>query len=128
MNEPQWICREECLVIHEMMLARHGGLAGVRDEGLLESALAQPRERFAAAPLPLAGLAACYASAILTTQPFASGNACTALLVAMTFLRINGLVFTGRDVPVVEETLALARGDSSESFYAMFLKCNSRAP
>jgi death on curing protein len=126
MNEPRWLCREECLVIQEMMLARHGGLAGVRDEALLESALAKPRERFAASSASLAELAACYASAIMTSSPFVSGNVCTAFLLAVTFLRVNGLVFTGRDIPGVEETLAFARGDSSESFYAMFLKCNSR--
>jgi death-on-curing protein len=118
---------EDGLVIHEMLLARHGGRAGVRDEALLESALAKPRERFAKGGAKLSALAAVYASAIAVSRPFASGNTCTAFLIAATFLRINGLVFTGKEMQVVEETLALARGDSSESFYATFLQCNSRA-
>jgi death-on-curing protein len=126
-NEPRWICREECLVLHDMMLARHCGLAGIRDEALLDATLAKPRERFAAGSANLPDFAACYAKAIVDANPFASGNACTGFLLATTFLRINGLAFSGRDVPTVEETLALGRGDSSESFYAFFLKCNSRA-
>ncbi len=127
MNEPRWIERKECLVIHEMMLARHGGMAGIRDEASLAAALAQPRERFAATGGPLAELAAAYGAAIANTQPFLSGNACMAFLIAVTFLRVNGLVFTGAETSAVEETLALTRGASTESFYALFLKCNARA-
>ena len=128
MNTPRWIGRDECLAIHEMLLARHGGTAGVRDEALLQQALAQPRDKWAADCTSLPALAACYATAIVTSHPFVSGNNCTGFLVATTFLGVNGLVFTGRGVPTVEETLALARGDSPEAFYGLFLKCNSRAP
>lgn len=127
MNEPRWIGRKECVVIHEMMLARHGGMAGIRDEALLAAALARPQERFAAKGGHLAELAAAYAAAIAITQPFLSGNAPTAFLLAVTFLRVNGLVFTGAEISATQETLALARSASTESFYALFLKCNSRA-
>jgi prophage maintenance system killer protein len=57
-----------------------------------------------------------------------SGNLATAFLMAITFLRVNGLLFTGREMPVVQETLRLAAGEVSESFYATLLKVNSRRP
>jgi death-on-curing protein len=128
MNEPRWISRRDCVIIHEMMLARHGGAAGIRDETALESALAAPRTRFASGRANLGELAACYTSSILTLRPFESGNACTAFLLAATFLRVNGLVFIGHAAYLVEETLALAEGRSSEAYYATFLTCNSQPP
>jgi death-on-curing protein len=127
MKEPRWIDREECVIIHELLLSRHGGAEGVRDEKLLEAALARPRERFAAGEVKLANLAACYGFEIASTQPFINGNAATGFLVAATFLRINGLVFTGKEAPVTEDTLAVARGTCSEAFYAHFFRCNTRA-
>jgi prophage maintenance system killer protein len=126
MNEPHWIGRKECVIIHEMLLARHGGSAVIRDEAALEAALTAPRTSFAAGCANLGELAGCYAVRIITTHPFETGNICTGFLVAATFLRANGLLFVGRDGSVVEETLALAQGRSSEAFYVMYLKCNTQ--
>ena len=87
MKEPAWVNREECLAIHEMMLAQHGGLAGVRDDGLLDSALSKPRNLFACASPTLAEMAASYAAGIILNHPFLDGNKRTGFMVAAVFLR-----------------------------------------
>jgi len=126
MKEPVWLNRIDCLAIHEMMLAQHGGLAGVRDEGLLESALAKPQNLFAYGSPILADLAASYAAGIIHNHPFLDGNKRTGFLVAAAFLELNGMVFTATEESVVETTLKLAAGDLKEAGYAAWLKSNSR--
>ena len=127
MKEPRWISREECLVLHEMMLLRYGGLPGVRDPALLDAALARPKERFASGVAGLAELAACYATGIALARPFVSGDLASAFVIATTFLRCNGLLFTGRELPVVRTMLELAQAQETESHYALYLRCNCRA-
>ena len=126
MKKPAWITREECLAIHEMMLAQHGGLAGVRDEGLLESALAKPRNLFAYRSPTLPEMAASYATGIILNHPFLDGNKRTGFLVAATFLEVNGFVFAATEESVVKTTVALASGELKEADYAAWLKSNSR--
>ena len=126
MKEPVWLNRIDCLAIHEMMLAQHGGLAGVRDEGLLESALAKPQNLFAYGSPILADLAASYAAGIIHNHPFLDGNKRTGFLMAATFLELNGMVFAATEESVVETTLMLAAGDLKEAGYAAWLKRNSR--
>jgi death-on-curing protein len=125
-KEPLWLDRQDCLAIHEMMLAQHGGLGGVRDEGLLESALAKPRNLFAYGKPTLAELAASYASGIIHNHPFLDGNKRTGFLLAATFLETNGLVFTAPEESVVERTLALAAGKLNPAGYAAWLKASSK--
>ena len=126
MKTPVWLDRTDCLAIHEMMLAQHGGLAGVRDEGLLESALARPKNRFAYKSPKLWKLAASYAAGIIRNHPFLDGNKRTGFMLAATFLELNGLVFTASEESVVEKTLALAASELKEAGYAAWLKANSR--
>jgi death-on-curing protein len=126
MKEPAWITREECLAIHEMMLAQHSGRAGVRDEGLLESALSKPRNLFAYESPSHAEMAASYASGIILNHPFVDGNKRTGFMVAAVFLETNGHAFTATEESVVENTLALAAGKLKEADYAAWLKSNSR--
>jgi death-on-curing protein len=126
-KEPIWLNREDCLAIHEMMLAQHGGLAGVRDEGLLESALSKPRYLFAYRSPSLAEMAASYASGIILNHPFLDGNKRTGFMLAATFLEINGLEFTATEESVIEMTLALASGTLKQAGYAEWLGDNSRA-
>jgi death-on-curing protein len=126
MKKPVWLDRTDCLAIHEMMLAQHGGLAGVRDEGLLESALARPQHRFDYGSPTLAVLAASYAAGIIRNHPFLDGNKRTGFMMAATFLELNGLVFTASEESVVGKTLALAAGKLKEAGYASWLKANSR--
>jgi death-on-curing protein len=125
MKEPAWVNREECLAIHEMMLAHHGGRAGVRDEGLLESALSKPKNFFAYASPTLPQLAASYAAGIILNHPFIDGNKRTGFMVAAVFLEVNGCVLTATEESVVENTLALASGKLKETGYAAWLKKNS---
>ena len=122
MKEPAWLTREECLAIHEMMLAQHGGLAGVRDEGLLESALSKPQNLFAYAKPTLVEMAASYASGVILNHPFLDGNKRTGFMVAAVFLEVNGYEVIATEESVVENTLALAAGSSKEKDYAVWLK------
>lgn len=126
MKEPAWITREECLAIHEIMLAQHGGLAGVRDEGLLESALSKPKNLFAYAKPTHAEMAASYAAGIILNHPFLDGNKRTGFIVAAVFLEVNGYDLVATEESVVENTLALAAGKLKEKDYAAWLKSNSR--
>ena len=126
MKEPAWVTREECLAIHEMMLAQHGGLAGVRDEGLLESALSKPRNLFAYAKPGLVEMAASYAAGIILNHPFLDGNKRAGFMVAAVFLEVNGYVLTASEESVVENVLALAAGKLTEYGYAAWLTANSQ--
>lgn len=127
MNEPIWLEREDCLAIHEMMLAQHGGLAGVRDEGLLESALAKPQHLFAYSSPSLAEMAGSYAAGIILNHPFLDGNKRTGFMLAATFLEINGLEFTATEESVIAMTLALASGKLKQAVYTEWLSKNSSA-
>jgi death-on-curing protein len=126
MKEPIWLDREDCLAIHEMMLSKHGGLAGVRDEGMLASALAKPRNRFVYERATLPQLAASYAAGIILNHPFLDGNKRTGFMLAATFLELNGTVLSASEEAVVERTVALASGRIKETTYAVWLKNNSR--
>ena len=126
MKQPIWLNREDCLAIHEMMLSQHGGLAGVRDEGLLESALAKPQNLFAYGSPTLAQLAASYAAGLILNHPFIDGNKRTGFILAAIFLELNGLVFTATEESVVAMTLALASGKLKQAGYAEWLGKNSK--
>jgi death-on-curing protein len=125
-KQPIWLNREDCLAIHEMMLAQHGGLAGVRDEGLLESALSKPQNLFAYNSPTLPEMAASYAAGIIRNHPFLDGNKRTGFMLAAIFLESNGVDFTATEESVVQMTLALASGTLEQAAYAEWLAKNSR--
>jgi len=125
MKKPVWLDREVALAIHELMLAQHGGLAGVRDEGLLESALSKPRNLFAYRHSTVPQLAASYAAGIIRNHPFLDGNKRTGFMLAATFMELNGLTLTASEESVVHQTLALAAGKLKEAAYGTWLKDNS---
>jgi death on curing protein len=112
--EPVWLDADVALAIHERQLAEHGGGVGVRDAGLLESALGRPVNRWAYGEDDPAALAAAYAFGVARNHPFIDGNKRTAWVLARLFLRLNGqqLVFDQHDA--VRTVLALASGDLSE--------------
>lgn len=116
MDEPIWIEKAEALIAHSRQLAEHGGSDGLRDENLLDSALAKPKNVFAYEDEPpLVRLAASYAFGIARNHPFVDGNKRTALVVAEGFLRVNGLRI---DAPAEEKYpiyLTLAAGELSEA-------------
>jgi death on curing protein len=126
MKRPVWLDRADCLAIHEMVLAQHGGLPNARDEGLMESALAKPKNLFAYSSPTLPELAASYAAGIILNHPFFDGNKRTGFMLAVTFLELNGLNFTATEESVVEKTLALAAGELKEAGYSDWLTANSR--
>jgi death-on-curing protein len=126
MKEPLWLNREDALAAHEMMLAQHGGLAGVRDEGLLDSALAKPQNKFAYESPTMAEMAASYAAGVILNHPFLDGNKRTGFLLASAFLELNGYEFVAEEPDVVERTLALAAHAIRETDYAEWLAENSR--
>lgn len=91
MNDPLFISREVVLDIHRASLQQHGGLDGLRDPGLLESALMQPQAAYFYGQGDLAAIAAAYAFHIAQNQPFTDGNKRTAITCALTFLDLNGI-------------------------------------
>lgn len=122
MKEPQWLDRETCIALYEEVVARFGGLAGIRDEGLLESALNRPRNIVAYEDYDLFRLAAAYAVGLVSNHPFHDGNKRIGFVVAAVFLEANGQTFSAPEVEVVERTLALAAGAITEADYADWLK------
>ena len=124
MKGPIWLNREDCLAIHEMMLAQHGGIAGVRDEGLLEAALSKPQNLFAYSSPTLTEMAASYAAGIILNHPFLDGNKRTGFMLAATFMEVNGMEFTATEESVIEMTLALASGKLQQTAYAEWLSKN----
>ena len=102
MDDPIWIDERFALAVHSRQLAEHGGLDGVRDAGLLNSALARPRHLFAYTdPTPdVAALAAAYAFGIAKNHPFADGNKRTAAVVCEAFIEFNGHMLDAADVEI----------------------------
>ena len=126
MKEPVWVLREVVDILHEQSLAQFGGGAGVRDEGLLDSALDRPQNLFAYGKPTLFDLAASYAFGLVKNHPFIDGNKRVAFVVAVTFLELNGRRFAADEVDATVRTLALAAGAMSEADFAAWLKANSR--
>jgi len=125
MKEPYWLTREECLALHDMMLSLYGGIAGLRDGNLLESALARPQQLFHYGEPRMADLAAAYAAGIVKNHPFLDGNKRTGFMLGAGFLERNGCEFHATEAEAVVRTLALAAGEMTEAEYAEWLKANS---
>ena len=121
-----WIDAKVALAIHDEQLAEHGGLGGVRDDGLFESALARPHNAAAYGDPDAAALAAAYAFGLARNHPFADGNKRTAYVVSVLFLAMNGFALTASDEASILTFLALAAGDLSESELADWFRANSR--
>jgi death-on-curing protein len=126
MKEPVWVLREVVVMAHEQSLARFGGSAGVRDEGLMDSALGKPQNLFTYGKPNLFALAASYAFGLVKNLPFIDGNKRTGFVVAVVFLELNGYKFQATEVDATLRTLALAAGEMSESAFAEWLKTNSK--
>jgi death-on-curing protein len=124
MSEPKWLTSEMIAAIHEAQLIEHGGPSGIRDIGMLESALERPRNKWAYESADLAALAAAYGYGVAKNHPFVDGNKRTALMAIFTFLGLNHTDF---DVPEAEFAtiiLALAAGEVSEDSLARWIRDN----
>jgi death-on-curing protein len=127
MKSPVWVSRSVALMAHAESLAAHGGLGGLRDSGLLDSALARPLNLHAYGEGDAAALAAAYAFGIIRNHPFTDGNKRTGFLAAVLFLELNGFRFVASEVDVVIQTLALAASEIDERAFAAWLRANVRA-
>ena len=122
-----WLSRDLVLAIHDEQLAEHGGAGGLRDNGLLESALARPANRAGYAEPDIAELAALYALAVARNQPFVDGNKRTAYVALETFLALNGLRFPVSDADAVIFTLQMASGDMDDEAFIGWVRTNVSA-
>lgn len=124
-TEPVWVEKDTVIAIHDANLARHGGLEGLRDGNLLESALARPKNAFAYEQADLFQLAAAYGFGIARNHPFLDANKRTAYMVMRLFLHLNGFILTASKEERILVMPALAEGKMDESTFAKWLKKNS---
>ena len=126
MTEPLWIEERDTLVLHDRLLALHGGAAGIRDDALLKSALARPQQIYAYANEPdMIDMAAAYTAGIIRNHPFIDGNKRTGFVVGILFLELNGYRFSANEADAAQAVFALAAGTLDEAGYAAFLRANS---
>ncbi len=128
MEEPVWIDLADCLAFHGELLARFGGLPGIRDQALLESALHRPQQLLAYGKPDLFDMAAAYAVGVVKNHPFLDGNKRSGFMTAALFLEANGLRFEAPEEEVVERTLALAASAIDEAEYGAWLKRSCVVP
>jgi death on curing protein len=118
-----WVVESVALAIHEAQLAEHGGVPGIRDEGLFSSAMARPRNLAAYGDRPdAADLAAAYAFGLARNHPFLDGNKRTAFVVMELFLNLNGWTLDADDAICISMMLTLAAGKLSEEMLAKWLR------
>lgn len=115
MTEPTWVIPTAIRQVHRQQLEQFGGLAGIRDEGMLESALAKPLNQWHYGTPSIFDLAASYAFGIAMNHPFVDGNKRTAFVTSALFLQLNGYQLTADEVNAAETFLALAAGELSEA-------------
>ncbi|WP_368415372.1 type II toxin-antitoxin system death-on-curing family toxin [Falsiroseomonas sp.] len=125
MPEPEWVGVETALAIHEEQIGEHGGGEGVRDRGLLESAMARPRNAWGYGVTDLCVLAAALGHGIARNHPFVDGNKRTAFVVVETFLILNGAELGASDAESVVAMLDLAAGEMTEDEFADWLRAHT---
>jgi death on curing protein len=129
MQEPIWMEAADAVVAHDLQLAAHGGSTGIRDAGLLESALAKAKNIWAYADSPptLPTLAAAYAFGISSNHPFVDGNKSTDLVVSFAFLDVNGFEVTASQEEAFLTILGLAAGEITEAELALWFADHTAA-
>ena len=125
--EPKWITPQIAHAVHSRQIAEHGGQDGLRDEGLLLSALARPQQllSYGSPPPDLCALAAAYAYGIAKNHPFLDGNKRTAFVVYRLVLKWNGIELLAEKTQRYVTMLALAAGEISEEDFATWLRANT---
>jgi death on curing protein len=119
-----WIDRRLLVILHDESLAAHGGASGLRDEGLLESALARPLNLVAYGQPDVAELAAAYGVGLAKNHPFVDGNKRAAFLAVGLFLRLNGHRLVASQADATITMLSVAAGDISEAEFAIWLRAH----
>jgi death on curing protein len=130
-KEPLWIEERDALAIHDRLLALHGGATGLRDRGLLQSALARPRQHHAYADASdVIEMAALYTAGIIHSHPFVvpfnGGNKRTGFVIGVLFLELHGFDFTASEADATQGVMALAAGTLDEAGYTGWLRENAK--
>jgi death-on-curing protein len=128
MDESFWLTRDIIIAIHDEQLAIHGGAGGLRDEGMLASALDRPRNKWLYEQAELPELAAAYAFGMSRNHPFIDGNKRTSLLALYTFLGVNGIDFIAPEAEAAAIILALAAGEVDEDGLGRWIRDNWPKP
>ena len=128
-NQPDWVWLEAqvLLAVHDAQLAEHGGISGVRDMGLFESALSRPQHHASYQAPDAAALAAAYGYGIARNHPFLDGNKRTAFVAVELFLLLNDYELLATDVDCVMTMLAVAAGEIEEAEFAAWIRVHSAA-
>jgi death-on-curing protein len=124
----RWIDKRLLLLLHDESLAEHGGAAGLRDEGLLDSALARPLNLAAYGKPDVCDLAAAYAVGLAKNHPFVDGNKRAAFLAVGLFLGLNRRRLTATQVDATHAMFAVADGTMKEAAFAEWIRRNSKPP
>ncbi len=126
MKEPIWVLRDTVIAVHQMLLAEHGGLAGIRDEALLDSVLSRPQQSFAYGDEPsIFDLAASYSYGLALNHPFLDGNKRVALTVAAIYLELNNYSLDATEAETVITFEHLAAGKLTEKQLASWFENSS---
>ena len=126
-KKPLWIDEHDVLAIHDRLLALHGGGSGVRDCGLLQSALARPRQHHAyVKSAGVVEMAALYTAGIVRNHPFVDGNKRTGFVVGILFLELHGFDFKASEEDATQAVIALAAGTLDEAGYTSWLRENAK--
>ncbi len=122
----RWIDRRALLLLHDESLAEHGGAAGLRDEGLLDSALARPQNLLAYGAPDIFALAAAYGVGVAKNHAFVDGNKRAAFLAVGLFLALNGYRLVATQADTTLAMLAVASGDMPEDTFAAWLRAHTQ--
>lgn len=126
MKKPVWIDERDAIALHSRLLALHGGAEGLRDRGLLQSALARPQQQYAYAETSdMIDIATAYTAGIVRNHPFVDGNKRTGFVVGILFLELNGYRFAASEEDAAQAILKLADGTLDEADYNAFLRGNA---
>jgi death on curing protein len=126
-KEPLWIEERDALAIHDRLLALHGGATGLRDQGLLDSALARPRQHYSYAGISdIVALAGLYTACIVRNHPFVDGNKRTAFVLGVLFLELHGYQFRASEEDATQAVMALAAGTLDEASHVAWLRSNAK--
>jgi death on curing protein len=126
-REPRWIEVRDVIAIHGRLLAVHGGAAGLRDQALLESALARPRQHLAySKSADMITMAALYTTGIIRNHPFVDGNKRAGFVTGVLFLELNGFSFIASEADATRAVMDLAAGTLDEITFGAWLRQNSK--
>jgi len=126
-KEPLWIEERDALAIHDRLLALHGGATGLRDRGLLQSALARPRQHHAYADKSdIVEMSALYTAGIVRNHPFVDGNKRTGFVIGVLFLELHGFDFSASEADASQAVIDLAAGTLDEAGYTAWLRENAK--